>query len=97
MRESTFSGCQQLKDVEIGDGIISIDKNAFANCTLLESIKIPSSVKSIDKFAFYGCDQLKIITFSGTKSKWELLTNTLPIVDVSHTIYCADGQINIPH
>lgn len=97
VRESTFSGCQQLKDVEIGDGIISIDKNAFANCTLLESIKIPSSVKSIDKFAFYGCDQLKIITFSGTKSKWELLTNTLPIVDVSHTIYCADGQINIPH
>ena len=97
VRESTFSGCQQLKNVEIGDGIISIDKNAFANCTQLESIKIPSSIERIDKYAFWGCDQLKIVTFSGTKSKWELLTNTLPIVDVSHTVYCADGQINIPH
>lgn len=96
VRESTFDRCERLKNVEIGDGIISIDKNAFANCTQLESIKIPSSVEWIDKFAFLGCDQLKTITFSGSKSKWELLTNTLPIVDGSHTVYCKDGIINVP-
>ena len=96
VRESTFSGCEQLKNVEIGDGIISIDKNAFANCIQLESIKIPGSVEWIDKFAFLGCDQLKTITFSGTKCKWEQLTNTLPIVDGSHTVYCKDGIINVP-
>jgi hypothetical protein len=45
-------------NVELREGLESIDKWAFRNCTSLQRIRIPSTVKVIGEYAFSGCSQL---------------------------------------
>ena len=47
-----------IKEVEIPNGIISIQSEAFSNCTSLTSVIIPDSVTSIGEYAFYNCTAL---------------------------------------
>ena len=51
-----------ITSVNIGEGVISIGRNAFCNCTNLASVTIPSSVISIGRFAFGGCQKLESVT-----------------------------------
>ena len=53
---------ENIKKVEIKDGITSIGSCAFDGCASLTSITIPDSVTSIGQCAFYGCTGLTSIT-----------------------------------
>ncbi len=57
--ENAFYDCNQLRNVELCDGLERIDCGAFEGCTLLERIIIPSTVKFIGKWAFHECSWLR--------------------------------------
>ena len=57
--KSSFSYCQQLKDIIISNSVKTIEMSAFCDCTSLESIKIPESVEYIGGLAFAFCESLK--------------------------------------
>jgi hypothetical protein len=58
---SIFTGCDNLKSIQIPAGVFSIRDNGFYNCSKLDSISVPSTVQSIGNYAFYGCSNLKKI------------------------------------
>lgn len=58
IREEAFKDCD-LSEVNLGDGLISIEKNAFRYCERLKEIFIPSKVKEIGLCAFYYCINLQ--------------------------------------
>jgi DNA-directed RNA polymerase subunit RPC12/RpoP len=53
-----FSGCSQLKSVEINEGVTTIERGAFKNLTKLEHVTLPSTLKEIGDEAFLGCASL---------------------------------------
>ena len=57
-----FTGCTNLKTVNIGDNVKNIPAGAFYGCTGLTSVTIPNSVTSIGDYAFYGCTGLTSLT-----------------------------------
>lgn len=52
-----FSGCENLKDVKISNGIETLDMNVFYG-TGIEMIEIPGSVTKIEQSAFSHCNNL---------------------------------------
>ena len=68
-KASPFS--ENLKIVEIGDGLHYIWDNQFYGFNGLTSIKIPESVTSIGKRAFYGCSSLTSINIPQSITKIE--------------------------
>ena len=48
-----------LKELEIGEGIVEISESAFEGCTSLTSVKLPASLKLIRQDAFAGCTSLQ--------------------------------------
>ena len=53
---------EEVKEVNIPDGLTSIGNYAFYKCGDLTSITIPESVTSIGAYTFYGCNGLTSIT-----------------------------------
>ncbi len=53
-----MSGISQLEEVEIPEGVTSIESYGFSGCSNLKRIEIPSSVTSISS-AFSGCSKLE--------------------------------------
>ena len=53
---------ENIKKVEMQNGVTSIGDFAFDGCSSLTSIEIPSSVTSIGSSTFYGCSGLTSIT-----------------------------------
>ena len=56
-----FENCNNLRVVNIPNGIKSIPSKAFKNCSALPEIEIPYSVKDINSDAFNGCSSLAMI------------------------------------
>lgn len=73
----TFSNCTALTDITIPDGIGSIGANAFAGCSGLAHIAIPVSVTSVEVGAFDVCTALKNVTYGGTGTQWNTLSNSI--------------------
>lgn len=69
---SSFSLCENLKEVVIADGVRSIDSLAFAFCNMLESVNIPDSVTEIGPGAFNACDRLTAVQISPDHPVFEL-------------------------
>ena len=69
---SSFSECENLKDVVIAEGVRSIDSLAFAFCNMLESVNIPDSVTEIGPGAFNACDRLTAVQISPDHPVFEL-------------------------
>lgn len=65
-----FYGCDQLKTVDFGDGIIEIQEEAFRECTALESIILPKNLETIGEGAFYGCTSATEIYIPKTLTNW---------------------------
>ncbi len=53
-----FFNREELKSIELPDGMISVEESLFALCTNLKSVKIPDGVKKIGNSAFLGCISL---------------------------------------
>ena len=47
-----FSGCQNLAEVTLSEGLKTIGENAFLGCTALKEIEIPASAEEIAENAF---------------------------------------------
>jgi len=58
-----YMGHDEVKDLIIPDGVISIGERAFYGCSSLTSLTIPNSVETINYRAFYGCSGLTSISF----------------------------------
>lgn len=59
--EKAFAGCAKLREVVLGDRLVSIANGAFERCAALETIEFPSSLRSIGNRAFNGCKSLSRI------------------------------------
>ena len=53
-----FSNCNMLTEVNINEGITTIDGKAFSGCSGITEITVPGSVTSIGSSAFSGCTKL---------------------------------------
>ena len=53
---------ENIKTVEIADGVTSIGKCAFGYCRTIESVAIPDTVTKIGREAFKECEALKSVT-----------------------------------
>ena len=62
--DSRLSGCTNIANLTISEGVESIGEYAFRNCTGIANVTIPKSVKSIGSDAFYNCTGLKIVNIS---------------------------------
>ena len=65
----TFRDCESLSDINLIEGIKSLDKYAFENCKALKSIVIPEGVTLIDEYAFNGCKALESISLPQSLQK----------------------------
>ena len=69
--KSAFEGCAKIQQVEIPDGIISIDDKAFAYCCDLTSISFPYTLTKAGSNIFEGCKKLESIHIpKGEKDKF---------------------------
>ena len=57
-----LSGCTNVTEVEIKNGVTYIGERAFYNCSALTSIIIPDSITKIHWGAFYNCSGLTSVT-----------------------------------
>ncbi len=58
IREGTFSGCGELREVTLPLGVERLGDSAFSFCSSLNSFTIGAAVSEIGKQAFYGCENL---------------------------------------
>ena len=56
--DDSFENCENLKSIEIPNGVTSIGEAAFFGCDKLESVIIPKGVISIGESAFCDCKKL---------------------------------------
>lgn len=69
--EKAFAGCANLREVVLGDLLVSIANGAFERCAALETIEFPSSLRSIGNRAFDGCKALARIDLKGVTAVGE--------------------------
>lgn len=53
---------QEIKKVEITEGVTSVGGYAFSNCVNTAEIVIPDSVQEIGEYAFFNCNGLSSVT-----------------------------------
>lgn len=70
-----FMGCQNLKKVEIPDGVTQLEAGCFFLCENLEILTIPESVAKIDLCNVFP-DALSEIYYSGTEEQWNAIEST---------------------
>lgn len=63
IHSSTFSWCENLREVKLPSTLTEISAGAFSGCISLESIVIPPSVTRVSWNTFRGCEKLADITF----------------------------------
>lgn len=60
MERCAFYDCQDLRSVEVQEGVERIDKYCFSYSGV-EEISLPGSLKELDQDAFAYCDHLRIV------------------------------------
>lgn len=96
---SCFTGCSELEEIDLPEGLVSIEDNAFYG-TRLKSIRIPSTVKKLYRRALLSSDNIKVvysditnisdITYLGTESGENIFGST----DLSNvTLVVPEGKI----
>ncbi len=53
-----FNACENLMEVNLGSGVVSIDMAVFKGCVLLSKIIFPKQLRKIGDSAFMGCISL---------------------------------------
>lgn len=81
-----FSGTG-LKEIELPEGLTTLDYNAFSYCTSLSSVKIHGKVERISPYSFYKCSNLQKVE----------LAEGIKFIDNQAFYYCDCLQsINFP-
>lgn len=60
MERYAFYDCQDLRSVEVQEGVERIDKYCFSYSGV-EEISLPGSLKEVDQDAFAHCNRLRIV------------------------------------
>ena len=63
-----FSGCVNLKHIDLPEDLTFVDRECFANSGL-EEITLPNSLKEISYRCFYGCKNLSKVIFGSNVTK----------------------------
>ncbi len=63
IESGAFSGCVNLKSIELPEGLVYIKDEAFYGCTSLEKVTIPFGVLQIYEDAFGSCTSLTDVVF----------------------------------
>jgi len=61
-----FYDCNNMEEIDFGDGVTIIGDYSFHNCRGLTSINIPNSVTTIKEGAFFRCNGLEEVTIPDT-------------------------------
>lgn len=61
-KKQVFSGCVNLKTLNIGNNVKEIPSYAFSNCASLKSVTLPASLIKIGESAFRNCSSLTSIS-----------------------------------
>ena len=106
--DGAFSGCTELIQVALPNGITYIGGSAFYGCNNLSNLTLPNSVKCIGQRAFYGCE--KLINYEdgvGYVGKWIVSCNTVSsqvtlrddVIGIADGAFygCSIYSINIPN
>ncbi len=64
--DEAFSGCTELTEVVLPEGVTEIGMWAFSDCTSLKSITLPKGLTRIGDGAFYDCDSLTATVAEGS-------------------------------
>ena len=59
---------EELINLEVPEGVESINKGLFSYCSGLKSVTLPSTLKTIERKAFYYCSGLTSVDLSGCTS-----------------------------
>ena len=59
-----FSYCTALEEINLPDGLTTIEGNAFTHCEAITTIRIPSSVTTIGSSIFAYCSNLRSAVFA---------------------------------
>jgi len=82
-----FTECNNLRRVQLSEGLVTIKPSAFVTKRNLSVINIPSTVENIGQSAFYECPNLRVVyldsptiaanvvNYTGTESADFLITN----------------------
>jgi len=62
--DGAMAFCDQIKNVEIENGITKTASKAFYGCSALQSVALPDSIKKIGSRSFYCCNELQSIVVS---------------------------------
>ncbi len=58
----TFTGCYNLREAALPEGIVTLGEYAFSGCYNLKKISLPATLASIGEFAFEECNALQSIS-----------------------------------
>ena len=64
IKEGAFSWCRSLKNIELHDALIRIEKYAFYECGYIREVRLPLNVKEIQTGCFQHCRRLKTAIFN---------------------------------
>ena len=92
--DSAFDSCENLKTVNLSQGLKTIDYYAFGNCRSLTSIEIPEGVTTVVNDAFQGCINLESVSIPSTITDWG--QNVFMLCENINTISLAEGLKSIP-
>lgn len=89
-----FFKCDNLADLAIPDGVVSIETLAFYDCGL-QSISIPGSVTNIAIGITYGANKLTSICIAEENAKYQSIKNCI-IETATKTLIAGCGGSTIP-
>ncbi|MDE6618082.1 MAG: leucine-rich repeat protein [Clostridiales bacterium] len=94
-----FEYCNNLTEVIMNDGLLTIDHGAFYNCSSLTEVTIPDSVKTMYSSVFSGCSGLEYVKLSAgiTSVKFSYFDScdALESVIIPQSVnYFAGGALN---
>ena len=90
-----FLNGEEITDLVVPDGAMTIKNYAFRNCTRLSSITIPASVTSIGVRAFERCSGLTSIAVSSGNTVYDSRNNCNAIIQTSNKALVAGCQNTI--
>ena len=97
LADEAFSGCYNLKSVDISSSVERIGKSAFANCSSLEYINFQyeNKLEKISEKAFKSCKSLLRINYGKSKAEWEDVTKDAnwDYQTADYIVHCTDGDI----